>query len=737
MIKNSLHSPTAIEKRPAAQDDDAIQLAGRGAIRAPRPDSRRTKQIVPAALIAFLALLAGIATPLSAADLQVKGLGWIGDRKAEQRLKLLIPHETANTLNASTIEDAALVLSSGLTDEGYLRPTIKAELTLEGDRHVSYPLDAQLEQPLPRPLAAIAATLRIERGQRFTLREITFTGLFALEPKNARAFFVGEDRIIPLDAERLYSPGRLQRSAGNLTETLRQMGYTHAEVKVGAVHIDAATGHVRATIVVTEGRRSVVDSLRFILTDHSPEPATVKAGRIGAPWNSLWRQETTTAIRRWYFAHGFPDVRIALVPEVVPQADGLDHVAVTVRVTPGEVVHVGAVRFIGNQNTRESTLRRLVKSSPGDLLNPIKFDNAEARLSQLGVFRTVDLHYNPPTAAVRDVVYNVTEGRRQEVSLLAGYGSYEQLRGGVEWQDYNLFGLAHSTDLKLVQSMKSSEGEYTYTVPQLFGTTRDGTARVFGLRQEELSFLHEEYGANVAVLWPLRRVGVTLTTGYTFKHVRDTNNELATQATDQTGTDVGSIGIGLVRERRDNPLRPHHGYKLALQADLADRGLGGDVVYQQFVLAGSYHTPWGNGRWLHFGLSHGVVTTSGAPTDNPLPVSVLFFPGGDGSIRGYRRGGAAPRAANGQFIGAKSYVQANVELEQALTANWSAVVFGDAVGTAVHLSDYPFNKELYSVGLGVRYQTIIGPVRVEYGHNLNPRVGDPNGTLQLSIGFPF
>jgi outer membrane protein insertion porin family len=688
-------------------------------------------------LLLALGLASGGGLRLAAGDITVRGLGWFGDRQAEQRLKLMIAQDATRPLNASTIEDSALVLSSGLVEDGYLRPTITVELTLARDRHVSYPLDALLEQPLPRPLAATAAKLRIERGQRFTLREITFTGLFALEPKNARAFFIGEDRLISLDAERLYSPGRLQRSLSNLEEALRQKGYAQAVVNAGAVDLDAASGQVRATVVVTEGLRSIVDSLQFVVTGNNAEPGKIRTGPIGAPWNSLWRQETTTAIRRWYFAHGYPDVQIVLVPHVTPQPDGLNHVAVTARVTPGPVVSVGVVRFTGNQHTRETTMRRLVKSSPGDLLNPIAFDHSEARLSRLGVFRTVELSYAPPAGTVRDVVYDVTEGRRQEVSLLAGYGSYEQLRGGVEWQDYNLFGLAHSTDLRLVQSMKSSEGDYTYSVPQLFGTTLDGTARLFGLRQEELSFLHEEYGANVAVLWPLRRVGLRLTTGYTFKHVRDTDNVLATRATDQTGTNVGSLDLGLVRERRDNPLQPHHGYKLALQAELADRALGGDVVYQQFVLAGSYHTPWGSGRGLHLGLSHGVVTTWRDSRAIPLPVSVLFFPGGDGSIRGYQRGEAAPRAANGLFVGAKSYVQANIELEQALTANWSAVVFGDAVGTAARLADYPFNEKLFSVGLGVRYQTIIGPIRVEYGHNLNPRVGDPTGTLQVSIGFPF
>jgi len=75
--------------------------------------------------------------------------------------------------------------------------------------------------------------------------------------------------------------------------------------------------------------------------------------------------------------------------------------------------------------------------------------------------------------------------------------------------------------------------------------------------------------------------------------------------------------------------------------------------------------------------------------------------------------------------------------EQALISHWSAVVFGDALGMTARLADYPFAERLYSVGLGVRYQTLIGPLRLEYGRNLNPRPGDVSGTLHFSLGFPF
>ncbi|MCB1122023.1 MAG: BamA/TamA family outer membrane protein, partial [Verrucomicrobiae bacterium] len=51
--------------------------------------------------------------------------------------------------------------------------------------------------------------------------------------------------------------------------------------------------------------------------------------------------------------------------------------------------------------------------------------------------------------------------------------------------------------------------------------------------------------------------------------------------------------------------------------------------------------------------------------------------------------------------------------------------------------EYPFDEYLYSIGLGIRFRTFMGPIRLEYGHNLKQREGDPSGTYHLTIGYPF
>ena len=197
-----------------------------------------------------------------------------------------------------------------------------------------------------------------------------------------------------------------------------------------------------------------------------------------------------------------------------------------------------------------------------------------------------------------------------------------------------------------------------------------------------------------------------------------------------------TFNIELNHDRRDNPLLPRRGLKLFSKFEFASAALGGEVDYQRIILSGSYHFDLRGGRLLHLGLTHGMTFTAGGNRDE-LPFNKRFFPGGENSLRGYQEGEASPLDADGKQLGAETYLQGNLEFEQLLTKTWSLVTFMDAVGFAQDRRHYPWDETLYSVGGGIRWRTLIGPVRLEYGHNLNPRQHDPKGTLHFSIGFPF
>ena len=628
------------------------------------------------------------------------------------------------------------MLFSVLNDEGYQTPVITIRADVVGGKTETYKLDENLDVNLVRGLAAYAVLFDVKTGTRSYIDVVQIDGLKALETVAGGSFFKPANTLITTKADRAYSPSRVRRAAEKLREELRLHGYAQAKVVVSQVDTDKAKGGpVTLHIQVEEGPLWGVSELRFEKTDPKDIGLTIKS-HIGQPWSPTLQQNITEEIRQAYYRKGYADVAIRLQADAAPAVAGRRAVFVEIQIVPGTLVKVGEVRFEGNEHTSTAVLRRRVRIKSGVPFDPVALESSRYRLSGLGVFEAVDLHATPPDGEVRDPVYVVREGPRYEGNLLAGYGSYEQLRGGVEFRQMNLFGRAHQSRLELVQSMKGTRGEYTYTVPELFGETIDGTARVFGLQRQELAFLRKEFGVNATLKRRIPWIGAEGTVGYTLQTLKNTDNELATRRADDKNVNVGSVEVGLTRDRRDSPLRPRHGYRWFGQVEAANERFGGEVNYERFELGGAYHFGMGQWQFMHIGLVHGVLTTFGK-TDETIPVNKRFFPGGDSSIRGYQEGAASPRGEDGRFIGAKTYTLLNLEYEQVLTEAWSAIFFVDALGTSARLANYPFDERLYSTGMGVRYQTLVGPIRLEYGRNLNPRIGDRSGTLHLSIGFPF
>lgn len=691
----------------------------------------------PADLFRRLALFAAVATAAFGAEIRVTGLGWFGNRDAARSLELLLGEQSRRDLDAAAIEDAALILFHRMEEDGWLRPRITVVLDQPDGTRSEHPLTASLEPPLDRGLTATRALFVVDRGTRFLVRDISFAGNSGLPAEEARTFFAGQAALLQRAADRLYSPGRMRQAAANLEEELRLRGHAEARAAVAdaKLHDDGA---VDLTVSVEAGPLWRVSDLRVEAGGGPVPPPEAWQHRVGRRWSPLWRQDTLALLRRWYYERGHPDVQVRLTHEAGSRMENSERsVTVTAGVSPGPEVRLGRVEFTGNEHTREASLRRFIDLQPGELLDPVRMDRAQARLLRLGIFNRVDLHYDEAEAGMRDARFALVEGRRHETSLLAGYGSYEQLRGGVEWRHYNLFGRAHAASLQLVQSLKSSAAEARYTVPDVLGSKASGSARLSALRREELAFVRKEHGAQFTLARPLPSWRATATASYTFQRLGVSDSELADRTAGSSSTNVASLELRLVRDLRDNPMRPRRGYRTFLQVEAASRVLGSRVEYQRLNTGASYHTSWGSGRWVHLALEHAVLTTFGADHDRDLPANVRFFPGGDGSIRGYRRGAAAPLSPTGGFIGAKSMLLASVEIEQALTRKLSATVFVDGLGTAARLADYPFEDRLFSVGAGLRYHTIVGPIRLEYGHNLNPREFDPKGTWLLSVGLPF
>ena len=674
-----------------------------------------------------------------AAKFKITGYGFLGNLRLRRIIKLLeVPKQRPEFFDANFMEDSALILKSKIREDGFLEPKIVIT-AFRDDEKKGQRFFWNETEPLPRPLNARRVRFNIRKGVLFHYQKLEFTGLAALTEKKARGYFIETSGIMPLKQNRVYSPARLQRSVANLEQVLNRMGYQDAKVTVGKIEQDDKTGSVNVRIDVVQGPKFMVRLVRqevFYLDTPTNAPADLRTNLVAQNYSKWWEQDYMQGLRTNYFRLGYPDTTASM--EIEKREPSGTNLVLDLRavVNTGPRVRAGDVSFKGNKRTKESLLEGQVPLQTGDWLDRLKAEQGQYRLARLGAFESVELNYQTVSSNLWDVRYDLKEGKRLEISPLAGFGSYDLLRVGVEIDQYNLWGLAHNSELKLVQSFKSSSGDYTYTIPEFLGRDVDVFATANALRREEISFTRVEYGGGFGARRFFQPWSTDVSLRYNYGILQATEQSANFVEEGAQSPTVGEVILDVRHDRRDNPLYPHRGYELLGNVEVATEYLGGDVNFQRVELGGSYHIPLSDSQWIHLGLRHGFVAASGS-TSNNLPFTRRFFPGGAGSVRGYQEGEAAPRNAQHQVVGAETYTTANLEFEQGITPKWSVVGFVDGVEFAEKLKDYPGDEQLFSVGAGLRWKTIIGPIRLEYGYNLNPRPRDPTGTLQFSLGFPF
>jgi outer membrane protein insertion porin family len=700
---------------------------------------RRLALVWLASIIALLPSDVAEASTNETATVKVSGFGFLGNRETVRLLRnFQASGKMPAVIERTFVEDAALVLLARANDDGYLRATLHADFTLLDGFRQQFEWTNALDAVLPRDFSARAARFKLEPGVRFYYKDLTFEGLQAIPVREARDYFLSGEMLLRLRGNRVFSPGALRSSLAALREAYARAGYEHAVVTTNEVIRNDSTGAVRVEVAVREGLPTIVRSVAVAVNAGNEEqPDTRRTLTPGQPYSRFWQQELAQMLRTEQYVKGYPDPTVEFSVLKRETNSTSIHIDLSAEVNPGPFVRLGKVVLQGNERTKASVLQSRIKLKEGEPLNRVEAERSRQRLARLGVFDSVGLRYAQVSEAERNVIYAFQEAKRISLSVLGGYGSYELLRGGLEFQDRNVFGLAHRLRLRGTQSFKSTEGDLVYTVPEAFGENMNLFLQGAGLRREEVSFTREEYGGSLGVQKRLVPIKTDLTVRYDYEFLNAVDVEAA--STNVVGLEQArssAFVLELNRDRRDNPLLPRRGLKLFQRLEFASAALGGDVDYQRVIFGASYHLDLHGGRFLHLGVKQGMSFTFGGDDDD-LPFVKRFFPGGENSVRGYQEGEASPLDEKGHQLGAETYTLGNLELEQLLTKSWSIVTFFDAVGFAQHRANYPWDVGLYSVGGGLRWHTLIGPVRLEYGYNLHRRIHDPVGTLHFSIGFPF
>jgi len=686
----------------------------------------------------------------------IQGTGLISDYQLERNMKMVFQDLEDGEFDASHLMDAWILLESTINDRGFLNADMVMRIVSDRGNVRNFETSDSLLEVLEifPGEELVEVVFEIDQGDRTTFEEVQFTGDLPISEKEARGFFYPQDLLLPLARYRIYSDKILTRGLGNLAQAMVNLGYREAEARVTDKRVDQDENRVSLVIEVDPGPFYYVEGLVHGWEKTGGDDAAEALSEIREPdWfeeGAAWTPELERNLRLAYenaiqsLGYAEAQVNLEVIDGKVTEGDeeiaqGKKPVTIEVLANRGELHRVRELKITGVNHTRKPLVMREIPLGPGDLLVPPQLDDSRRNLYRLGVMDSVRATMGEAVkeggnGVLRDVNFQIKEAPRREFTLRGGFGSYEKIRGGVGVEYKNLFGLAHRVQANAKGSLRSSSLGVDYTIPRLWNFPMVTTVSAEWLNREEVSFDREEWILNFGINGSAKPLKARYHAGYSIKSLNTRNIDSDTLLGDRDFRS-GGVNFGLVRDARNNPVLPTQGFRWRANLDWVSPVFGAESNFQKFRFSATRHWEWG-GVQMHAGLNHQALFSLG---DSPLliPVNARLFPGGENTVRGFGEGKASPRGEDGEVIGALHTTVANIEMEQPLTPNFNLVIFYDGLLQGVDESQYPGDEYLSSVGIGLRFLTPLGPVRLEYGRNIDPRPEDERGSLHFSLGFPF
>jgi outer membrane protein assembly factor BamA len=522
-----------------------------------------------------------------------------------------------------------------------------------------------------------------------------------------------------------------------VTREYRAALYLAARVGEPEVVESADHSSVSISVPVQEGAKARVARVRF---DGALTPESVLVPLTGIAAGSEYDEakvlRAVQQVREHYLKNGYAAVRLR--HRLVPAAPDVE---LHFQISEGERDSVGPVVVSGLRRTRESLVRSRMSFREGEPLDPRRLVELERRLMELGMFSRVAVSAsggNPRTIKVEveergpySVNYDVRFSREEKATVL------------VDGEIGNLAGLGIVAGARYRQGLDLREARGSLVLPAL-GRARGITLSVFD-REQEVGptgeprrraavgpfVLRSERGAGVSHSLQLRNRWETVYS-YTLKRV-------GTSAAGGLDKNIGIADASIVADTRDDPLNPSRGAFWSVNLGLAPKALGSDLPFARAM--GQYSLTLPLARRLSWaqGYRVGVATVLRGKTLEEIRLigrSEGFRAGGGSSVRGYATDSLGPTDLLPGTAAGDAVVIVNQEVRYQLPAGFGAAVFWDAGNVFARSEDVSL-KLRHAVGVGVRYLSPYGLVRVDLGFPVARRPGERSYQVFLSLGQAF
>jgi outer membrane protein insertion porin family len=386
----------------------------------------------------------------------------------------------------------------------------------------------------------------------------------------------------------------------------------------------------------------------------------------------------------------------------------------------------------GLDRTKEAVVRRELQIREGEPLAVQRILETQRRLGALGLFQRVSVaEMDPESRGTRSVVVSVDEGPRTTVSYGVGYGERERLRGSVEVTRRNLFGMDRRLSVFARASLQPSFRILaTYREPYLLGHKQELFVTAYREDEDRPAFSFTRQGVTVQTARPLSSTWSLI--------LRETYEEGRTFNTDEDCLEfsrefcphtLSGPSASLVHDSRDDPLDPTRGLFVVTDVLLSHRALGGNSLAKGYVQAAGYHLLRA-GTVVAVSGRLGLGGTFGPDEPVALPTPDRFFAGGDYTMRGFGTDAVRPTGGNAVLL-------SGVEVRHRVVRQLWAAAFAEAGNVYPLVSDLTLSDLRYTAGLGLRYKSLVGPLRFDWGYKLDPLAGEKRHHFHFTVGHAF
>ncbi len=538
-----------------------------------------------------------------------------------------------------------------------------------------------------------------------------------------------------LFSKNYYHAEIFQEDLASLVSFYNRNGYLETTVSEHKVQIDTLKKSAKIYIKIEEGEITRIEGVSVFGNEFFDE-ATILANykfRENDPFREEKIQEAKIAILTMYADNGFLEAEV--VSEIKINAE-THRALIDFLITEKCQYRIGDIAIKGNDKTKEKVIRREILFRPNTIVRYSQLLKSQRNLYMTGLFQSIFIRpqQSKTDSTQKDILVEVKDKESTEFNVLLGYGSVDKARGRLEAFSTNLKGTARKIGISTKLSYINQAVEATFTEPYTFGW-RWKTDMGF-----KYDFLDEpDYN--------LHRVGGRMTVG---RNIKDRSNislkfrhdktklsaVKVAKVPDKLISNVRSLTLSMIFDNRDNMFNSTNGFFLEWSNEIAGSFLSGSDSFARTVWRVKYFMTLSQNMVGATALEVGWMNVIAGTKE--IPLNERFYAGGPNSLRGFKYRLVGPQDINGVELGGQFKVVWNVlEIRNTIYKMVGAAVFLDVGNVWARARAFNLNDFRWSPGFGVRVNTPLGIIRLDYAINSDNKRNEPASMFYFNMGQAF